>query len=83
MEKLPLINNKGWANGKTGRKEKMKFEYIVDLKEGYRKILETEVTDEVKIVIEAQNRATADRAVQSLLKNAPNVKEYVGICIED
>lgn len=61
----------------------MKFEYIVDLKEGYRKILETEVTDEVKIVIEAQNRATADRAVQSLLKNAPNVKEYVGICIED
>lgn len=61
----------------------MKFEYIVDLKEGYRKILETEVTDEVKIVIEAQNRATADRAVSALLKNAPNIKEYVGICIED
>lgn len=61
----------------------MKFEYIVDLKEGYRKILETEVTDEVRLVIEAENRATADRAVSALLRNAPNVKKYIGICIED
>lgn len=61
----------------------MKFEYVVDLKEGYRKILEIEMTDEVRFVIEAENRATADRAVQSLLKNAPNVNEYIGICIAD
>lgn len=61
----------------------MKFEYIVDLKEGYRKILEIEITDEVRFVIEAENRATADRAVQALLKNAPNIKEYIGIGIED
>ena len=61
----------------------MKFEYVVDLKEGYRKILEIEMTDEVRFVIEAENRATADRAVQALLKNAPNIKEYIGICIGD
>ena len=61
----------------------MKFEYVVDLKEGYRKILEIEMTDEVRFIIEAENRATADRAVSALLKNAPNVKEYIGICIED
>ena len=60
----------------------MKFEYIVDLKEGYKKVLETEITDEVRFVIEAKNRATADRAVSTLLKNAPNIKGCSGICIE-
>lgn len=60
----------------------MKFEYIADLKEGYRKVLDTEITDEVRFVIEAKNRATADRAVSALLQNAPNVKECSGICIE-
>lgn len=61
----------------------MKFEYIADLNEGYRKIMDTEVTDEVRFVVEAKNRGTADRAVQALLKNAPNIKEYIGICIGD
>lgn len=61
----------------------MKFEYIVDLKEGYRKVQDTEITEEVKFVTEAKNRVTADRAVQALLKNSPNIKEYIGICIED
>ena len=60
----------------------MKFEYIVDLKEGYKKVMETEITDEVRFIIEAKNRATADRAVSALLKNAPNIKRWDGFCIE-
>lgn len=45
--------------------------------------MQTEEETEVRFVIEAPNRATADRAVKALLKEAPNVKEYSGICIED
>lgn len=60
----------------------MKFEYVVDLKEGYKKTLETEMTDEVRFVIEAKNFATANRAVKALLKEAPNVKRLCGVCIE-
>lgn len=60
-----------------------RFEYIVDLNRGYRPVMQTEEETEVRFVIEAPNRATADRAVKALLKEAPNVKEYSGICIED
>lgn len=59
-----------------------KFEYVVELNEGYRKILETDTTDVVRFVIEAKNRATAQRAVNALLKNAPNIKEVMGFCID-
>lgn len=61
----------------------MKFEYVIELKEGYRKVMETEKTEDVRIVIEANNRATADRAIHAILKDAPNVKEWDGVCIED
>lgn len=60
----------------------LKFEYFVELKEGYRPVLQTEEETEVRFVIEAKNRATADRAVKALLKGAENVKEYDGICVE-
>lgn len=60
----------------------MKFEYYVELQEGYRPAMQTEEETEVKFVIEAKNRATADRAVKALLKNAENVKRYDGVCIE-
>lgn len=38
---------------------------------------------EVSFVLEAPNRATADRAVAALLRDAPNVRELSGACIED
>lgn len=60
----------------------LKFEYYVELKEGYRPVMQTEEETDVKFVIEAENRATADRAVKALLKNAENVKRYDGVCIE-
>ena len=61
----------------------LKFEYHILLKKGFRKVLEIEETDTVSIVIEAKNRATADRAIKAMLEDAPNVKEYDGVCIED
>lgn len=60
----------------------LKFEYYVELKEGYRPVMQTEEETDVKFVFEAENRATADRAVKALLKNAENVKRYDGVCIE-
>ena len=61
----------------------MKFEYVIDLKKGYRPVMQTEEEMEVRFVIEAKNRATADRAVKALLEDAPNVEEITGICIGD
>lgn len=61
----------------------MKFEYIVDLKEGYKPVMQTEEETEVRFIIEAKNRVTADRAVRALLKDAGNVEEWSGICIEE
>ena len=61
--------------------EMLKFEYYVELKEGYRPVMQSEEQEEVRFVIEAKNRATADRAVKALLKDAANVKRYGGICI--
>ncbi len=72
------------AIGGTGRKEKemLKFKYYVELKEGYKPVMQTEEETDVKFVIEAENRATADRMVKALLKNAENVKRWDGVCIE-
>ena len=60
----------------------LKFEYYVELKEGYKPVMQTEEETDVKFVIEAENRATADRMVKALLKNAENVKRWDGVCIE-
>lgn len=59
----------------------LKFEYYAELKEGYRPVMQTEEEEEVRFIIEAKNRAAADRAVRALLKDAANVKRYEGICI--
>lgn len=60
----------------------LRFEYCVDLKEGYRPVMQEEEETEVRFVIEAKNRATADRAVKALLNGAENVKNYIGFCID-
>lgn len=60
----------------------LKFEYFVELKEGYKPVMQMEEETDVKFVIEAKNRATADRMVKALLKNAENVKSWDGVCIE-
>ena len=60
----------------------LKFKYYVELKEGYKPVMQTEEETDVKFVLEAENRATADRMVKALLKNAENVKRWDGVCIE-
>lgn len=61
----------------------MKFGYWVELKEGFKQTSQLEEETDVNFVIEAKNRATADRMVRAMLKDAPNVVEYSGICIDD
>ncbi len=60
----------------------LKFEYYIELKEGYRLVMETEEETEVRFVIQAKNRVTADRAVKALLKGAKNVKDYCGVRVD-
>ena len=57
----------------------MKFEYCIILKEGYEDAMRTEkeaLEKTVIIQIEARNRVMANRAVNAMLKNAPNIKDY-------
>lgn len=59
----------------------MKFEYYAELYKGYRQTCVDEEEYDVKFIIEAKNRVTADRMVNALLKK-DNVKEISGVCIE-
>lgn len=61
----------------------MKFKYIACLKKGYRPVMEIEEETETSFIIEAENRVTADRIVEAMLKDAPNIKECSGFCIRD
>lgn len=57
----------------------MKFEYRIVLKEGYEDAMSTEIEGlekDVVIQIEARDRVMANRAVNAVLKNAPNIKDY-------
>ena len=62
----------------------MKVMFNIELKEGFRQTMETYEENEISIVVEAKNYATASRMVRALLKDAPNVAtNYGGVCIED
>ena len=58
-----------------------KFEYSIELKNGYKPVMETEMETEINIVIEAKCRVDADRAIKALLR-PDNVNECIGICID-
>ena len=60
----------------------LRFEYYVELKEGYKPTMQDEEEMDIRFVIKAKNRVTADRAVKVLLKDAPNVERYDGVCID-
>ena len=60
----------------------MKFAYFIELKKGYKPVMELREETDVQIVIEAPNRVTADRMVSAMLKDAPNVDDVQGICID-
>lgn len=56
----------------------MKFQYTIELKEGYKQTTLDETEAELDIIISAKNRATANRMIKALLKGAQNVIEYSG-----
>lgn len=56
----------------------MKFQYTIELKEGYKQTTLDETETELDIIISAKNRATANRMIKALLKGAQNVIEYSG-----
>lgn len=60
----------------------MKFEYIAELIEGYKPVMKLEEETEVRFMVEAKNRVTADRAVRAMLSAAPNVARWCGYCKE-
>lgn len=59
-----------------------RFEYVVTLTAGFTPTMQVEEEMEVKFIIEAKNRVTADRMISAMLVGAPNVKEWSGICID-
>lgn len=59
----------------------LKFEYWIELKDGYRPTLQEEKETDVRIQLVAKNRATAQRMMAKLLEGATNVKEYGGVCV--
>lgn len=62
----------------------MKFQYAIELKEGYKRTTDDETETELDIVVSAKNMATANRMIKALLKGAQNVIEYSGgWCIEE
>lgn len=60
----------------------MKVKFFAELKQGYRKTMETEETKELEIVIEAKNIVTASRMFKALV-NMDNIEDYSYICIEE
>ena len=60
----------------------MKFSYYLELKKGYRPTSELTEVDNVEIVIDAKNRATADRIGKVIFDN-PNIIDWSCICIDD
>ena len=61
-----------------------KFEYVAELNVGFKEAtpLIDEPEYEVRFVIEARNRATADRMVKALTEGCTNILEMSGICID-
>lgn len=60
----------------------MKFKYDIELKEGYKPVLEDEVETEISFVIVAKNRATADRMVKAMFQGSSNIVSFCGISID-
>ena len=60
----------------------MKVKFFAELKQGYKKTMDTEETKEIEIVIEAKNMVTALRMFKALA-NVENIIEYDCVCIED
>ena len=63
-------------------KKKLHFEVYVTLKEGYSPVPYMETETDLSFIIEARNRATADRMVKAMLSGCNNVESWDSICID-
>lgn len=59
----------------------LKFDYWVELKDGYRPPCKEEKETEIHIQLKAKNFATAQRMMAKMLEGATNVNQYSGVCI--
>lgn len=60
----------------------MKVQFTITVKEGFRRVMSDYIENEIDIVIEAANYATASRMVKALFKDAANVVEIDGgVCL--
>ena len=60
----------------------MKFQYCIELKDGYKPTMQGEKENDLRIIVEAQNRATADRMIKAMLSGCNNIVSWSGICID-
>lgn len=63
-------------------KKNLRFEVYVTLKEGFQPIPYMETETDFSFIIEARNRATADRMVKAMLSGCNNVEFWDSICID-
>lgn len=60
----------------------MKFQFDIELKEGFKPTMQSKKENELQIIIEAKNMVTADRMITSLLSGCDNIVSWSGICID-
>ena len=60
----------------------MKFQYNVELKDGYKPTMQDGKENDLQIIVEAQNRVTADRMIKAMLLGCNNIVSWSGICID-
>lgn len=61
----------------------LKFDYKIELKEGYYPLQSLELEKEIHIQLLAENTAMAQKMMAKLLEGAPNVAAYSGMCIDE
>ena len=60
----------------------MKFQFNIELKEGFNPTMQIEKENEVQIIVEAKNMVTANRMMKSVLLGCDNIVSWSGICID-
>lgn len=60
----------------------MKFQFDIELKEGFKPTMQSKKENELQIIIEAKNMVTADRMIKAMLSGCDNIVSWSGICID-
>lgn len=60
----------------------MKFQFDIELKEGFNPTMQDKKENELQIIIEAKNMVTANRMIKAMLSGCDNIVSWSGICID-